>query len=345
MTAHELTLVTGGAGFIGSHLCTKLLQDGHRVLAVDNLSTGRQQNLAHLAHNRRFQLYIHDLMEPLPEVITKLAVTRIYHLASPASPPDYQRDPIRTLLTNVLGAHHVLKLATAKNARVLLASTSEVYGDPEVHPQRESYCGNVDTSSPRACYDEGKRAAETLFFDYRRTCNLDIRIARIFNTYGPGMRPDDGRVISNLIVQALQGKPLSIYGEGRQTRSFCYVEDLVNGLSALMNRETAAPGAINLGNPEEFSIQELVTEIRRLLGEDLAVHYHPLPQNDPRMRRPDISNAQQYLDWSPHIPLAEGLRKTAEYFSARLQRSARQTNLKTCRRRNHPFANAATATR
>lgn len=340
MTTHDLTLVTGGAGFIGSHLCSKLLQDGHKVLAVDNLSTGRQQNLAHLAHHQRFHLCVHDLLEPLPKTISKLPVKQIYHLASPASPPDYQRDPIRTLLTNVLGAHHVLKLATAKNARVLLASTSEIYGDPEVHPQRENYCGNVDTSSPRACYDEGKRAAETLFFDYRRSYNLDIRIARIFNTYGPGMRPDDGRVISNLIVQALQGKPLSIYGEGRQTRSFCYVEDLVNGLSALMNLETAAPGAINLGNPEEFSIQELVKEIRLLLGKELTVHYHPLPQNDPRRRRPDITQAQKYLDWSPRIPLAEGLQKTAEYFAARLQCNNKRSPLKTYRRGN-AFKNAA----
>ena len=310
-------LVTGGAGFVGSHLCERLLLGGHEVICLDNFSTGRRRNVAQLLLYPGFELVQHDVVEPL-----WLEVDRIYNLASPASPADYQADPVATVSTNVLGAFNVLETARRCHARVLQASTSEVYGDPEVHPQHEDYRGNVSCTGPRACHDEGKRVAETLFFDAARRRGVDVRVARIFNTYGPHMRPDDGRVVSSFVTQALAGEPLSIFGDGSQTRSFCYVDDLVDGLTRLM--ETDVPLApVNLGNPEEFSIRDLATRVLALVGSDAGVVYRDLPQDDPRQRRPDIGRARDLLGWQPHVRLGEGLERTIAWFKTQRERAAK----------------------
>jgi UDP-glucuronate decarboxylase len=312
-------LVTGGAGFIGSHLCERLLAAGREVLCLDNFFTGRKANVAHLLGDRRFELVRHDVTEPI-----LLEVDQIYNLACPASPVHYQYNPVKTVKTNVLGAINMLGLAKRVRARILQASTSEVYGDPQAHPQAEGYWGNVNPVGPRSCYDEGKRVAETLMTDYRRQNGVDTRIARIFNTYGPRMLEDDGRVVSNFVVQALRGEELTLYGDGGQTRSFCYVDDLVEGLVRLMDVEEGAGGAadvhlpVNLGNPREFTIRELAAEVARLCGAEARVRHCPLPQDDPRQRRPDISRAQGLLGWSPRVALPDGLRKTVEYFRAAL---------------------------
>src|SRR3954454_16546282 len=309
-------LVTGGAGFIGSHLCEKLILLGHDVLCLDNFFTGRRENVRHLLDSSRFELVRHDVCEPL-----LLDVEQISKLASPASPPHYQFNPVKTVKSNVIGTLNMLVLARRVGARVLQASTSEVYGEPHVHPQPESYWGNVTPVGLRSCYDEGKRVAETLMMDFHRQHGVDTRIARIFNTYGPRMAESDGRVVSNFIVQALRGEPLTLYREGRQTRSFCYVDDLVDGLICLMDVEDFHD-PVNLGNPGEFSIRELAEEIARQCRRDLTVEYRPLPQDDPTQRRPDISRARELLDWQPTIPLRQGLERTVPYFAQRLKRSA-----------------------
>jgi UDP-glucuronate decarboxylase len=296
-------LVTGGAGFLGSHLCERLLAHGHEVLCVDNFYTGRRTNVGHLIQNPLFELLRHDVTVPL-----YVEVDEIYNLACPASPIHYQFDPVQTTKTSVHGAINMLGLAKRVKARILQASTSEVYGDPTVHPQVESYWGNVNPIGARSCYDEGKRCAETLFFDYNRQHQLRIRVARIFNTYGPRMRPDDGRVVSNFIVQALRGQDITIYGDGSQTRSFCYVDDLIEGLLRLMNTADDFTGPVNLGNPGEFTMLELAQQVIALI-----VH-RPLPQDDPVRRCPDITLAKQQLDWAPTIPLAQGLAKTIDFF-------------------------------
>jgi UDP-glucuronate decarboxylase len=301
-------LVTGGAGFIGSHLCERLLDDGHEVICLDNFFTGRKQNVEHLLDSHRFELIRHDIVEPI-----LVEVDQIYNLACPASPVHYQYNAVKTVKANVLGALHVLGIAKRVGARVLQASTSEVYGDPEVHPQPESYWGHVNPIGVRSCYDEGKRVAETLFFDYHRKHDLDIRVARIFNTYGPRMLRDDGRVVSNFIVQALAGEPLTLFGDGRQTRSFCYVDDLVDGLVRLM-ADGVPPGPINLGNPTEFTVAELANKVLDLTGSESGIVNEPLPPDDPTRRQPDISRAREVLGWEPTIPLAEGLEKTIAYF-------------------------------
>ncbi len=305
-------LVTGGAGFIGSHLCERLLQQDHEVICLDNFFTGRRENLHHLMDDHRFELIRHDVVEPI-----LLEVDQIYNLACPASPVHYQFNPVKTVKTSVMGAINMLGLAKRVRARILQASTSEVYGDPEVHPQQESYWGNVNPIGIRSCYDEGKRVAETLMMDYHRQSGVDTRIARIFNTYGPRMLEHDGRVVSNFIVQALRGDDLTIYGTGEQTRSFCYVDDLVEGLILLMNAEDAID-PVNIGNPGEFTMRELAEEVARACGTEIKIKYCPLPQDDPRQRRPDITRAQHLLGWSPTIPLREGLEKTVRYFAARL---------------------------
>lgn len=304
-------LVTGGAGFIGSHLCERLIRDGHEVVCLDNFFTGRKSNVAHLLPHARFELIRHDLVEPI-----LLEVEQIYNLACPASPVHYQFNPVKTVKANVLGALHVLGIAKRVRARVLQASTSEVYGDPIEHPQTESYRGNVSCTGPRACYDEGKRVAETLFFDYHRHNQVDIAVARIFNTYGPRMHQDDGRVVSNFVVQALRGSPITIYGDGRQTRSFCYVDDMVDGLVRLM--ESSETGPINLGNPEEHTVRELANMVLGWTGSRSKVIEKPLPEDDPVRRRPDISLATDKLRWKPSIYLAEGLPRTVEYFRSEL---------------------------
>jgi UDP-glucuronate decarboxylase len=301
-------LVTGGAGFIGSHLCERLLGEGHHVTCLDNFFTGRKGNIEHLLDNTRFEVLRHDVAEPL-----FIEVEQIYNLACPASPIHYQYNPVKTVKSNVLGTINMLVLAKRLRARILQASTSEVYGDPTVHPQTESYWGNVNPIGPRACYDEGKRVAETLMMDYHRQDQVDIRIARIFNTYGPRMAENDGRVVSNFIVQALRGRELTIYGSGEQTRSFCYVDELVDGLIRLM----AAPGRhepVNLGNPVEFTIRQLAEEVCRIVGGEARVSYHPLPQDDPTQRKPDITRAREWLGWEPRIALAEGLARTVAFF-------------------------------
>ncbi len=302
-------LVTGGAGFLGSHLCERLLQDGCDVLCVDNFFTGTKDNIAHLLGNSNFELMRHDVCFPL-----YVEVDQIYNLACPASPIHYQHDPVQTTKTSVIGAINMLGLAKRVKARIFQASTSEVYGDPEVHPQPESYWGKVNPNGIRACYDEGKRCAETLFFDYERQHGIDIRVARIFNTYGPRMHPDDGRVVSNFIVQALRGDPITIYGDGQQTRSFCYVDDLIEGFVSLMNRDERVTGPVNLGNPGEFTMEGLARLVIEISGSDSELVYEPLPADDPKQRQPDISKAGVELNWSPSIPLAEGLKKTIEYF-------------------------------
>ncbi|AXQ94296.1 SDR family oxidoreductase [Cereibacter azotoformans] len=317
-TAQNTILVAGGAGFVGSHLCETLLRQGHRVICLDSFLTGSMENVQALCNFREFRLIRQDVVEPLR---LSEQVQQIYNLASPASPPQYQADPVHTMMTNVVGTQNLLALAEAHGARFLQASTSEVYGDPEIHPQPEDYRGNVSCTGSRACYDEGKRAAETLCFDYRRRDRADVRVARIFNTYGPHMRPDDGRIVSNLLVQALQGVPLTIYGTGAQTRSFCYVTDLVAGLMALMAVDEAPEGAINLGNPGEFTIAELADLVQRLVPSAAGVVHRPLPEDDPRRRRPDISRAKRLLGWEPRVPLSEGLPQTAAWFARHLGRT------------------------
>ena len=306
-------LVTGGAGFIGSHLCERLLNDGYDVLCVDNYYSSTKDNIAHLLNNPRFEVIRHDVTFPL-----YIEVDEIYHLACPASPVHYQRDPVQTTKTAVHGSINMLGLAKRTGAKILLTSTSEVYGDPQVHPQTEDYWGNVNPIGPRACYDEGKRAAETLFFDYYRQHNLKIKVVRLFNTYGPRMHPHDGRVVSNFIVSALSGTPLTVYGEGQQTRSFCYVDDLIDGLIAMMHTSDDVTGPINLGNPGEFTIAELADLVLSQTGSSAGIEYHPLPQDDPVRRQPDISRAKATLGWAPTIPLAEGLTRTIDFFRSTL---------------------------
>jgi len=306
-------LVTGGAGFIGSHLCERLLSEGNEVLCLDNFFTGRRENIFHLLDNQRFELLRHDVTEPV-----LLEVDQIYNLACPASPVHYQYNPVKTVKTSVMGAINMLGLAKRVRARILQASTSEVYGDPLVHPQTEDYWGNVNPIGLRSCYDEGKRLAETLMTDYHRQNKVDIRIARIFNTYGPRMLEDDGRVVSNFIVQALRGQPLTLYGEGQQTRSFCYVDDLIEGLIRLMNAADLHD-PVNLGNPGEFTIKQLAEEVIKTCESKSGFTYLPLPADDPRQRKPDITRAQNLLGWNPTIPLREGLKKTVEDFKSRVQ--------------------------
>ena len=302
-------LVTGGAGFIGSHLCERLLNDGYDVLCVDNYYSSTKDNIAHLIGNPRFEVIRHDVTFPL-----YVEVDEIYHLACPASPVHYQRDPVQTTKTAVHGSINMLGLAKRTGAKILLTSTSEVYGDPAVHPQNEDYWGNVNPIGPRACYDEGKRCAETLFFDYHRQHNLPIKVVRLFNTYGPRMHPHDGRVVSNFIVHALANKPLTVYGEGDQTRSFCYVDDLIDGLIAMMQSPEGVTGPINLGNPGEFTIAELADKVIAMTGTSAGFEYLPLPQDDPIRRQPDISRAKAVLGWEPTITLERGLESTIEYF-------------------------------
>jgi UDP-glucuronate decarboxylase len=303
-------LVTGGAGFLGSHLCERLLEQGDEVLCVDNFYTGRRMNVAHLLTDPRFEILRHDVTMPL-----YVEVDEIYNLACPASPVHYQFDPVQTTKTSVHGAINMLGLAKRVKARILQASTSEVYGDPEVHPQVESYWGNVNPIGARSCYDEGKRCAETLFFDYHRQHRLRIRVARIFNTYGPRMRPDDGRVVSNFIVQALRGQDITIYGDGSQTRSFCYVDDLIDGLMRLMNTADDFTGPVNIGNPGEFTMLELAQKVIELTGSRSQIVHRPLPQDDPVRRCPDITLAKQQLGWAPTIPLEQGLKSTIGFFA------------------------------
>ncbi len=312
LTIRYVNLITGGAGFIGSHLCERLLDRGEEVLCLDNFFTGSKRNIEHLLQNPRFELIRHDVIEPI-----LLEVDRVYNMACPASPVHYQYNPIKTVKTNVMGALNMLGLARRVKARILQASTSEVYGDPHIHPQVESYWGNVNTIGIRSCYDEGKRVAETLFFDYHRQNGVDIRVARIFNTYGPRMSPDDGRVVSNFVVQALRGEPITIYGEGKQTRSFCYVDDLATGLIALMDGDFIGP--VNLGNPGEFTIAELAEEVLAMTGSKSKLDFRPLPSDDPVRRQPDITLAKSKLNWQPTIPLKDGLRKTIDYFDRLLK--------------------------
>ena len=310
--------MTGGAGFIGSHLCERLLADGHEVLCLDNFFTGRRENVAHLLPEPRFELLRHDVIEPI-----LLEVDQIYNLACPASPVHYQYNPVKTVKTSVMGMINMLGLAKRVRARIFQASTSEVYGDPEVHPQTEDYWGHVNPIGIRACYDESKRVAETLMMDYHRQNGVDIRIARIFNTYGPRMLEDDGRVVSNFIVQALRGEELTLYGTGNQTRSFCYVDDLVEAFVRLMNKGAGAGydvnAPVNLGNPGEFTIRQLAEEIARLCGREVKIKFCPLPQDDPKQRQPDISRAQALLGWTPRVHLSEGLQKTIDYFADRVK--------------------------
>lgn len=306
---HKKILVTGGAGFLGSHLCERLVNRGDEVLCVDNLFTGTKQNIAHLLPNPRFEFMRHDVTFPL-----YVEVDEIYNLACPASPIHYQFDPVQTTKTSVMGAINMLGLAKRTKAKILQASTSEVYGDPEIHPQVESYRGCVNPIGIRACYDEGKRCAETLFFDYKRQHNVKIKVMRIFNTYGPRMHPNDGRVVSNFILQALRGEEISIYGKGAQTRSFCFVDDLIEGMIRLMDSKDCLVGPVNIGNPNEFSILELANLILELTDSKSKLTFHPLPQDDPKQRQPDISLAKKELDWQPKIELREGLEKTIAYF-------------------------------
>ncbi|MFZ4717742.1 MAG: UDP-glucuronic acid decarboxylase family protein, partial [Chthoniobacterales bacterium] len=296
-------LITGGAGFLGSHLCDRLIEQGHEIICLDNFFTGRKANIQHLVGNPRFELVRHDVIDPF-----KFEVDRIYNLACPASPPHYQYNPIKTMKTSVVGAINCLGLAKRVKARVFQASTSEVYGDPNVHPQPEAYWGHVNPIGLRSCYDEGKRAAETLFFDYHRENGVDIRVIRIFNTYGPRMLPDDGRVVSNFIVQALQGKDLTVYGEGSQTRSFCYVDDLVDGFMRFMEQEKIV-GPMNLGNPGEFTMLQLAELVLKKVGGKSKITHLPLPSDDPKQRRPDISLAKETLGWEPKVPLEAGIEK------------------------------------
>ncbi len=309
------TVVTGGAGFLGSFLCEYLLGRNERVICLDNLFTGSKQNIHHLLQNPNFSFINHDIIEPI--FLDNIMIDQIYNLACPASPVHYQYNPIRTIKANTIGVINVLGLAKKHKARILQASTSEVYGDPDIHPQPESYRGNVNTIGPRACYDEGKRVAETLFFDYHRQHNVDIRVVRIFNTYGPRMAVNDGRVVSNFIMQALRGEPITIFGKGSQTRSFCYVADLIEALYRMMNNPSH-PGPINIGNPGEFTIKELAEKVIKLTGSKSKIIYEDLPQDDPKQRKPDISLAKKVLHWEPKIKLDRGLAKTVDYFKSKL---------------------------
>jgi UDP-glucuronate decarboxylase len=306
-------LVTGGAGFLGSHLCERLLDEGHEVLCLDNFFTGSKRNIAHLLDSEGFELIRHDVTFPL-----YVEVDEIYNLACPASPIHYQHDPVQTTKTSVHGAINMLGLAKRMKCKILQASTSEIYGDPQQHPQREEYWGNVNPIGPRSCYDEGKRCAETLFFDYHRQHRLRVKVARIFNTYGPRMRPDDGRVVSNFIVQALRREPITIYGDGSQTRSFCYVDDMIDGFMRFMATRDDFTGPVNLGNPGEFTMLGLAEKVLALIGSRSRIIHKPLPADDPRQRRPDISLAAEELDWAPKIALEEGLKRTIEYFDRML---------------------------
>ncbi|HEY9605525.1 MAG TPA: UDP-glucuronic acid decarboxylase family protein [Allocoleopsis sp.] len=310
-------LVTGGAGFIGSHLIDRLMAQGHEVICLDNFYTGHKRNILPWLGNPNFELIRHDITEPI-----RLEVDQIYHLACPASPVHYQYNPVKTIKTNVMGTLNMLGLAKRVKARFLLASTSEVYGDPEVHPQSEDYRGNVNPIGPRSCYDEGKRVAETLAFDYHWQNNVAVRVARIFNTYGSRMLENDGRVVSNFVVQSLRGQSITVYGDGSQTRSFCYVSDLVEGLMRLMNGEHTGP--INLGNPDEYTILELAQAVQKMVNPDAEIIFKPLPQDDPRRRRPDITRAKTLLDWQPTVPLQEGLKLTIDDFRNRIESSEQQ---------------------
>ncbi len=311
-------LVTGGAGFIGSHLCERLLSEGNEVICLDNFFTGRKTSIAHLFDDSNFELVRHDVTEPI-----LLEVDQIYNLACPASPIHYQFNPVKTVKTSVMGMINMLGMAKRVKARILQASTSEVYGDPLIHPQTEDYFGNVNPIGPRSCYDEGKRVAETLMMDYHRQNGVDTRIVRIFNTYGERMLENDGRVVSNFVVQALRGNPLTIYGDGNQTRSFCYVSDLVEGIIRLMNTEGETLHLpVNIGNPAEFTMNELAEEVGKVTGREVKVEHLPLPQDDPKQRQPNIDRARQLLGWAPTVPLAEGLKKTADHFAARIGTAA-----------------------
>jgi UDP-glucuronate decarboxylase len=316
----NVALVAGGAGFIGSHLCRALIDRGHEVICLDNLQTSRASNLRGLEKLAGFSFVEADVVNPLPADVVAQAhrISRVYNLACAASPPQYQADPEHTMLTNVMGTHYLLRLAEQAGARFLLTSTSEVYGDPEIHPQHEGYRGSVSCTGPRACYDEGKRAAETLAFDYARSKRAEVRVARIFNTYGPNMHPDDGRVVSNLLCQALSGSDITIYGDGSQTRSFCYVSDMVEGLILLMESDSDTLEPVNLGNPEELTVNELLGRILAIVGTDAHVVHKPLPEDDPRRRRPDISRAKASLGWTPSMPVDAGLACTAEWFAAEI---------------------------
>jgi UDP-glucuronate decarboxylase len=320
MLTERRVLITGGAGFIGSHLCDRLLERGDEVLCVDNFFTGTRRNVHHLLSHPRFELTRHDICFPL-----YVEVDQIFNLACPASPIHYQFDPVQTTKVSVIGSINMLGLAKRVKAKILQASTSEVYGDPAMHPQQESYWGNVNPIGPRSCYDEGKRCAETLFFDYRRQHKLPIKVARIFNTYGPGMHPADGRVVSNFVIQALRNENITVYGEGQQTRSFCYVDDLVEGLLRLMETPDGVTGPVNLGNPVEFTIRQLAEQVIELTGSSSKIVFHPLPQDDPRQRRPDISLAKDLLAWEPKVQLRDGLKKTIAYFDNLLREEKTQT--------------------
>ena len=309
-------LITGGAGFLGSHLCDRLISEGDEVICLDNFFTGSKQNIVHLLDNPNFELMRHDVVDPF-----KAEVDQIYNLACPASPVHYQHNPIKTVKTSVMGAINALGLAKRVGARILQASTSEVYGDPEVHPQPEDYRGNVNPIGPRACYDEGKRCAETLFFDYHRQNKVDIRVIRIFNTYGPRMRPDDGRVVSNFIIQALSGEDITVYGDGKQTRSFCYVDDLIEAMIRMMNQEKII-GPVNTGNPNEFTILELAEKVIELTGSKSKIIFKDLPEDDPMQRKPDNTLAREKLDWEPQIQLEQGLEKTITYFKPLVSRAS-----------------------
>ncbi len=322
MHLEKRILVTGGSGFLGSHLCDRLLAEGANVICVDNFFSGARSNIEHLLGHKRFELIRHDVTFPL-----YIEVDQIYNLACPASPIHYQLDPVQTTKTSVHGAINMLGLAKRVRAKILQASTSEVYGDPSVHPQTEEYWGNVNPIGPRSCYDEGKRCAETLFFDYRRQHNLSIKVARIFNTYGPRMHPNDGRVVSNFIVQALLGHDITIYGDGSQTRSFCYVDDLIDGLTRLMESADGVIGPINIGNPTEFTILQLASQVIEFVGSGSRIVHRPLPMDDPRQRQPDISKARDVLMWSPGTPLAEGLSRTIAYFEELLRDKSIQPQL------------------
>jgi len=324
MHLEQRILVTGGSGFLGSHLCERLLADGANVICVDNFFSGTRRNVEHLLGHKRFELIRHDVTFPL-----YIEVDQIYNLACPASPIHYQRDPVQTTKTSVHGAINMLGLAKRVRAKILQASTSEVYGDPQVHPQTEDYWGHVNPVGPRSCYDEGKRCAETLFFDYRRQHHMPIKVVRIFNTYGPRMHPNDGRVVSNFIVQALLGRDITVYGDGSQSRSFCYVDDLIDGMIRMMATPDAVTGPINVGNPQEFSILDLASQVIALTGSRSRVVHRPIPQDDPRQRRPDISKAQEVLAWSPRTQLKEGLKRTIGYFEELLRDDSVRTQLAT----------------
>jgi UDP-glucuronate decarboxylase len=319
--SESLVLVAGGAGFLGSHLCERLIADGAQVVCLDNLQTGDRGNLVRAERSDRFEFIHADVVHPLPAKVTRRRFTRVYNLACAASPPQYQADPEHTLLTSVVGTHHLLRLAESCNARMLMASTSEVYGDPHAHPQVEAYWGNVNCTGPRACYDEGKRAAEALCFDYDRLQRTEVRVARIFNTYGPRLDPRDGRIVSNVISQALSGDAITVYGDGSQTRAFCYVEDLIEGLMRLMEFNGPQPGPVNLGNPTELTINELVERVLELTGSSSPIVRLKLPTDDPKRRRPDISRARALLGWRPRVGVDDGLRRTIDWFEARQERA------------------------